>query len=353
MNRVLLHILFWVVYLLQDSLLEFLWVGPALPNVAEGTRFSMALQAAVSIGVWKILFSYFLLYVSVDRILQGKGRLWQEVAKIAAVFLVVLVLYRLTYNYFIYPRVYGGLLKTKSVFAASSVMLAIMDMGFVCGMAVTMHLLRIQLAGKEREKNLVKEKLETELKFLRNQINPHFLFNTLNNIYGLARKKSDHTAETVMKLSKLLRFMLYETGKSSIPVCDEIKMLDDYLELEKIRYNERLRISFRKNVDNGAYPVAPLLLLPFVENAFKHGVSESRMDAFIDIDLRLHEGMLTFHIENTKENGNGHAATDNIGLRNVRRQLELMYKEYNLDVQDHQNRFKVHLTINLDSHAKI
>jgi LytS/YehU family sensor histidine kinase len=130
-------------------------------------------------------------------------------------------------------------------------------------------------------------------------------------------------------------------------------MLDDYLELEKIRYNERLRISFRKNVDNGAYPVAPLLLLPFVENAFKHGVSESRMDAFIDIDLRLHEGMLTFHIENTKENGNGHAATDNIGLRNVRRQLELMYKEYNLDVQDHQNRFKVHLTINLDSHAKI
>jgi LytS/YehU family sensor histidine kinase len=145
--------------------------------------------------------------------------------------------------------------------------------------------------------------------------------------------------------------MLYETGKSFIPVAEEIKMLDDYLELEKIRYNERLRISFRKEIDNGAHPIAPLLLLPFVENAFKHGVSESRLDAFIYIDIKLQEGHLAFHIENTKENG--HAHPDNIGLGNVRRQLELMYKEYNLDVQDQHSRFKVHLTINLNSHAKI
>ena len=353
MKRVLLHILFWVVYILQDSLLEFLWVGPALPGLSEGTRFSMALQAALSVGILKMAFAYFVIYVSVNRLLQDKSHLWREVVKIVAVFLVILVLYRLTYNYFIYPRVYNGLLKTKPLFAVASVLLGIMDMGFVSGTVVTLHLLRIQLAGKEREKNLVKEKLETELKFLRNQINPHFLFNTLNNIYGLARKKSDHTAEIVMKLSKLLRFMLYETGKSSIPVCDEIKMLDDYLELEKIRYNKRLSVTFNKEVDNGTYPVAPLLLLPFVENAFKHGVSESRMDAFVYIDLRLQQGVLTFLVENSKENGNGSAITDNIGLSNVRRQLELMYKEYKLDVQDQQNRFKVHLTINLDSHAKI
>lgn len=353
MKRVLLHILFWVVYILQDSLLEFLWVGPALPGIAESTRFAMSLQAALSVGILKMLFAYFVIYVSVNRLLQDKSHLWKEVTKIVAVFIVILVLYRLTYNYFIYPRVYDGLLKTKALFNVASVLLGIMDMGFVSGTVVTLHLLRIQLAGKEREKNLVKEKLETELKFLRNQINPHFLFNTLNNIYSLARKKSDHTAETVMKLSKLLRFMLYETGKSSIPVCDEIKMLDDYLELEKIRYNKRLSVTFNKEVDNGAYPVAPLLLLPFVENAFKHGVSESRMDAFVYIDLRLQQGVLTFLVENSKENGNGSAITDNIGLSNVRRQLELMYKDYKLDVQDQQNRFKVHLTINLDSHAKI
>jgi sensor histidine kinase YesM len=353
MSRILLHILFWAVYFLQDAMLEFLWVGPALPGVPEDRRFAMALQAAVTIGIPKMLFAYFMMYVSVNRLLQGKAELWKEVARTAVVFLVVLLVYRLTYNYIIYPGIYEGLLKTKPLFAGGSVLMAIMDLGFVCGTAVTLHLLRIQLAGKEREKNLVKGKLETELKFLRNQINPHFLFNTLNNIYGLARKKSDHTAEIVMKLSKLLRFMLYETGKSSIPVCDEIRMLGDYLELEKIRYNKRLSITFNKEVDNGNYPVAPLLLLPFVENAFKHGVSESRMNAFVYIDLRLQKGVLSFLVENSKENGNGQAITDNIGLSNVRRQLELMYKDYKLDVQDQQQRFKVHLTINLDSHAKI
>ncbi len=354
MSRILLHILFWVLYLLQDALLEFLWVGPALPpTLGEGARFIMALQAAVAVGIPKMLFVYFLLFVSVDRILQENGRLWQEITKVVLVLAVIIVAYRAVFHYYVYPEVYHGMLQHRSMLSPSSLLLALMDIGFVSGTAVTLHLLRMQLAGKEREKNLVKEKLETELKFLRNQTNPHFLFNTLNNIYVLARKKSDHTAEIVMKLSKLLRFMLYETGKPFIPVAEEIKMLDDYLELEKIRYNERLTITFQKEIDNGAYPVAPLLLLPFVENAFKHGVSESRLDAFIYIDIKLQEGQLTFHIENTKENNDTQPITDNIGLGNVRRQLELMYKEYRLDVQDQNGRFKVHLTINLDSHAKI
>jgi sensor histidine kinase YesM len=353
MNRILLHILFWVIYFLQDSLLEFLWVGPALTSIPEGARFEMALEAAIAVGAPKMAFTYFMLYVSVDRILQQTGRLSTEIIKVILALALTLLLYRIVFNYIIYPQIYHGLLKAKPLLHPVSVLLAVMDTGFVSGTAITLHLLRIQLAGKEREKNLVKEKLETELKFLRNQINPHFLFNTLNNIYGLARKKSDLTAEIVMKLSKLLRFMLYETRKDSIPVSVEIRMLDDYLELEKIRYNERLRISFQKNVDNDSYPVAPLLLMPFVENAFKHGVSESRMDAFIYIDLRLQEGLLTFRIENTKENGNGAAITDNIGLSNVRRQLELMYTDYKLEVEDQQHTFKVHLTINLNSHAKI
>jgi LytS/YehU family sensor histidine kinase len=229
----------------------------------------------------------------------------------------------------------------------------LLDIGFVAGGAVALKLLRIQLAGKEREKNLVKEKLGAELKFLRNQTNPHFLFNTLNNIYALARKKSDDTADTVMKLSKLLRFMLYESGKDLITITEEIKMLNDYLELEKIRYNERLAITFNKEIDNGAQTIAPLLLLPFIENAFKHGVSETRFNSHIYIDMKLKSGRLAFNIENSKENGNADAVKDNIGLSNVRRQLELMYKEYSMEVQNGNNLFKVLLTINLDSHAKI
>ena len=115
----------------------------------------------------------------------------------------------------------------------------------------------------------MRKKLETELQFLKSQTNPHFLFNTLNNIYALARKKSDSTADAVMKLSKLLRFMLYESQKKFISITDEIQVLDDFIELEKIRYGEKLQLIFNKSIDNESHPIAPLILLPFVENAFK------------------------------------------------------------------------------------
>jgi LytS/YehU family sensor histidine kinase len=228
-----------------------------------------------------------------------------------------------------------------------------MDIGFVSGVAIAMKLLRMQLGGKDREKNLLRDKLEAELKFLRHQTNPHFLFNTLNNIYALARKKSDNTAEVVMKLSKLLRFMLYESKNDLITISEELKILDDYLELERIRYSERLTIVFNKAIDDDQQKIAPLLLLPFIENAFKHGASESRFDSFIHIDIRLQQGSLTFGIENTKENGDATEVVDNIGLGNVRRQLELMYKEYDLTVENQNNLFRVQLVLNLNSHAKI
>ena len=194
---------------------------------------------------------------------------------------------------------------------------------------------------------------ETELKFLRNQTNPHFLFNTLNNIYALARKKSDDTPETVMKLSKLLRFMLYESKNPSIKIGDEIKMLDDYIELEKIRYNGRLTINFIREIDDDAEQISPMLLLPFVENAFKHGASESRFESYIHIDMRLKSCLLHFNVENTKESADNNPVTENIGLSNVKRQLELMYSDYDMQVKNETSLFKISLTINLQSHAKI
>jgi sensor histidine kinase YesM len=237
--------------------------------------------------------------------------------------------------------------------------------------------------AKEREKSLVKEKLGAELKFLRNQTNPHFLLNTLNNIYGLARKRSEDTAEVVMKLSELLRFILYESRGDLITLSDEIKVIEDYLELEMIRYDERLSVAFNKSLDGGCYRIAPLLLLPFVENAFKHGVSETRFESFIRIDIRVKEGRLNFTIGNTKdkdqqcrngnnipENGypenitrfpestnNGPSANEppvrSVGLTNVKRQLELSYKDYRLDVHDNDNHFTVNLFLNLESYVEI
>lgn len=313
----------------------------------------MAIKAALALLIPKLLLTYFALYIAVGRVLSGKISRYRVVAEILVALFFAVVVYRLILNYYVYPIVYHGLLKVYPVFNMQRILRAVMDIGFVSGGAVALKLIRVQLAAREREKSLVQEKLETELKFLRNQTNPHFLFNTLNNIYALARKKSDDAPEAIMKLSKLLRFMLYESRKEFITIADELKILDDYIELERFRYNERLAIAFTKRIDDGTQTVAPLLLLPFVENAFKHGVSESRFDSFIHIDIVLKQGYLTFNIENTRESGCTETVVDNIGLANVRRQLELMYKEYQIDVQNKSALFSVHLFINLKSYAKI
>jgi len=240
-----------------------------------------------------------------------------------------------------------------SYFDLLGFLVALMDIGFASGVAIVIKQIRLQRATKEFEGNLIREKLETELKFLRNQTNPHFLFNTLNNIYALARKKSDDTAGAIMKLSKLLRFMLYETEKASIKIGEEIKMLDDYIDLQKMRYDETLTIKFSKEIDNDAEQVIPTLLLLFIENAFNHGASENRCKSYIQINLRLNNGILNFSIENTIENNKISNENENIGLNNVKRQLELMYKDYDLQVQQTSNLFNVYLTINLKSYAKI
>ena len=351
MKRVLLHVLFWVAYTLQDALMEYTWTASQQAGITEQMQYLMSVHAAVIATLPKLILTYYILYVVIPQVLKERNMVW-IVFRTAIVLCITLVLYRMVFNYYIFPVIYNNTIKTAPLLKLSRLLLGLMDVGFVSATAVAFKLIRMQLSAKEREKDLVKEKLETELKYLRNQTNPHFLFNTLNNIYALARKKSDLTPEIVMKLSKLLRFMLYESGKGRITLAEEMKMMDDYLELEKIRYNNRLNIIFKKDIDNELYPVSPLLLLPFVENAFKHGVSETRFDSYIHMEIRLHQGLLTFIIENNKEN-EPPGSKDKIGLENVRRQLELMYKEHQLLVFNEPTVFKVVLTINLDSHAKI
>ena len=353
MKRFLLHILFWAVYLLQDSIMEFTWVMRVPIKVSEAVRMGLSFETSCVVAIPKILFTYFVLYFIFPRVLKYSG-LTQRIglALLTFVTLALLILsHRIIKFYIVAPIIWRGNITPIPIFNIPYLLLTIMDFGFASGYAFTFKLLRMQLLGKEREKGLVQEKLQTELKFLRNQTHPHFLFNTLNNIYALARKKSERTAEMIMKLSKLLRFMLYESGKGLIAISEEIRILEDYLELQKIRFNERLRIQFHKDIDNEAECMAPLLLLPFVENAFKHGASETRFNSFIEIDLRLHQHLLSFTISNNKEEGQ--IKPEQIGLSNVRRQLELMYDTYDLQVTHGDDTFTVQLTINLQSHAKI
>jgi LytS/YehU family sensor histidine kinase len=204
---------------------------------------------------------------------------------------------------------------------------------------------------KQAEQQLRIEKQAAELNYLRSQTNPHFLFNTLNNIYSLARDKSDLAPESILRLSKILRFMLYETGGEYIAIEQELKIMNDYIALEKLRYDESLRVNFNYDIEDMKQALPPLLLIPLVENAFKHGVSETRGHPFVDIHLSVKQRQLAFFVKNSAEASPERSVKENIGLSNLRRQLELLYKDYNLSLQQGESVFTAILKINLGSHV--
>src|SRR5439155_10582333 len=206
---------------------------------------------------------------------------------------------------------------------------------------------------KQAQQQLRIEKQAAELNYLRSQTNPHFLFNTLNNIYSLARDKSDIAPESILRLSKILRFMLYETGGAFISVEQELKIVSDYVALEKLRYDESLRVNFNYDVEDMKQSLPPLLLIPLVENAFKHGVSETRGNPFVDIHLSIRNRQLMFVVKNSTEvTREERMIKENIGLANLRRQLELLYTDYDLSVQHGNSVFTAILKINLASYVE-
>ncbi|HEX6847747.1 MAG TPA: histidine kinase [Chitinophagaceae bacterium] len=205
---------------------------------------------------------------------------------------------------------------------------------------------------KQAAQQLQIEKQAAELSYLRSQTNPHFLFNTLNNIYSLSRDKSDLAPESILRLSKILRFMLYETNGEYISIEQEIKIIGDYIALERLRYDETLRINFNYDIEDMKQAVPPLLLIPLVENAFKHGVSETRGHPFVDIHLSVRNRQLTFIVKNsTEDHSDEKIVKENIGLSNLRQQLKLLYKFYDLRVQQYGSVFTATLQINLSSHV--
>lgn len=196
------------------------------------------------------------------------------------------------------------------------------------------------------------DKQEAELNYLKSQTNPHFLFNTLNNIYSLARDKSDLAPESILRLSKILRFMLYETKSQFIAIEQELKIINDYIALEKLRYDKSLNVNFNYNIEDMKQSIPPLLLIPLVENAFKHGVSETRRNPFIDIYLSIKDRQLTFIVKNSYDSQSRQTnVIENIGLSNLRRQLELLYTQFNLSVQPEESIFTSILKINLASNV--
>jgi two-component system LytT family sensor kinase len=353
MKRWLLHILFWICYYALFGYINVLWDRNTFANLPLVHLLKISLTASALEIIPQIIFSYYMIYRAINNIVKKKFNIIYNVLEIIIVLFLCMLMYRIMDNYITLPYIYKAPRLTHPLLETMHVTVDILDIVFAFGLMLCIKSVRMQLAAKEKEKNLIKEKLETELKFLKSQTNPHFLLNTLNNIYALARKKSDDTAEVVMRLSELLRFMLYESNDKLIKLTDEIKVLEDYLELETLRYNERLTVSFEKDIDSDAYKITPLLLLPFLENAFKHGISETRFESFINITIVAKEHVLKFEIENSKDSCEQQQPAANIGLVNVKRQLELTYSDYTLNVRNNDNVFKVNLTVKLNSYAEI
>ncbi|OJJ21486.1 hypothetical protein BKI52_13145 [marine bacterium AO1-C] len=205
---------------------------------------------------------------------------------------------------------------------------------------------------KQKEMDKLKNLMsESELKFLKTQINPHFLFNNLNNLYSYALANSPQTPEIILQLSSLLRYMLYEGAKSEVPLAKEIKYLQDFVALQKLQIDERGTVNFnvKGNIDHQM--IAPLILVVFIENCFKHSTSSQTEDIRINIDLEVEEDMLHLYCSNTYswEQNNDNIAKG-IGLKNVQARLQLLYpKKHALVIKDQDNLYEVNLELALAS----
>ena len=210
----------------------------------------------------------------------------------------------------------------------------------------------VSIIADYRKKQVLNEKLaeskaEAEIKLLKGQLHPHFLFNSLNNIYSLALVKSDLTADSILKLTALLDYLIYRAGQDKVPLSEEVELLENYIGLEQLRYSERLKIDADIHLERDNLQVAPLLLLPFAENCFKHGGPGPDGLFHVKVWLRADERQLQFRICNDKKPGRKTAATTGgLGLRNIRQRLELLYPgRHKLAIHDLPDRFEVELGI--------
>jgi two-component system LytT family sensor kinase len=339
-------------YVLLGLAYGVLWAVANFSNF-PGTR----LQSAGN-NAWRMLYLTVINFIFFEYALAflAKKRRWLIYNLLLGVLTIVVFSMLWSYGMYdwrlfgIYIHVYAELLSFPSLGKALTAQMAY-SVGSVVFFAIIRHIYNY-IKLKDATKQLRIEKQEAELNYLRSQTNPHFLFNTLNNIYSLARDKSDLAPESILRLSKILRFMLYETGGDYIAVEQELKIMNDYIALEKLRYDESLHLNFNHDIEDMKQALPPLLLIPLVENAFKHGVSETRGTPFVDIHLSIKNRLLLFVVKNSTERLPGEKIVkENIGLTNLRRQLELLYKDFELIAQQGDSVFTTSLKIKLASHV--
>lgn len=349
MKRTLLHLQFWLAYVLALTYLnvtsDVTHFDP-LPDEAWAQFVNQFVIQSILLLV-KVPFVYAFLYL-LSEYLRQKLDLPKIVAWLIPLLALGAVALSTVNHKLVLPYVLNITETRYSIFSTGSLVYHALALAFITGIAASFKLIRWQHRTQVNLATLQAEKVEAELRYLKGQINPHFLFNTLNNLYALARKKSDQTPESILKLSKLMRFTLYEANRPTIPIEDELRLIKDYIELEKLRYTDRLTISYHEAIDNLRQPITPLLLIHFVENAFKHGVSETNQASFITIDIQLRSLQLDAVIVNSNS-AERHDTPPPLGMENIKRQLALIYPGHALRIDNQPETFRVHLSIPLPS----
>jgi len=344
--QIVIHIAAWACFLLLAAGVFY----PRPPREANYSFFSERYFSTLFIvnSVFFIAFYYVNTYLIIPKLLDHK--------KFLSYTLIILAL--LVFAGFI-PRIYHLLFsdlqpqlpppgrppRARNFPLVNSGNIAIFLMVFVFSTGI--KVINEWLRSEQRTKEIANEKLQAELSFLKAQINPHFLFNTLNNIYALASSQSEHTAAAVMKLSNIMRYVLSDARNDLVPLEKEILFTSHYIELQKMRLTDKTSIDFTIKGDPVGKQIAPLMLLPFVENAFKYGIS-TREWSPIRILLEINKESLYFSISNNKHLNTSLKITDNtgIGISNTQRRLDLLYEgRYELIIDDKSNEFSVHLNI--------
>jgi sensor histidine kinase YesM len=236
---------------------------------------------------------------------------------------------------------------------------AAFNLATLIGLTVTIKLMKRWWEKQKETEEVSKGKIIAELQLLKAQVHPHFLFNSLNNIYSFALEASPKAPEMILKLSDLLHYMLYDCKQPLVPLEKELKMIRDYISLEQIRYGERLslrvsvsEINSTNNPEAEQILITPLLLIPFVENSFKHGTSKMLSEPSVVLNIIIDNNILIFKLINSKpaeNNGKQPGTNRGLGLKNVRKRLELLYPaRHELQIIENNSEYSVFLTIELN-----
>lgn len=342
-----MHLLFWLIVLL---LYTFLY--GRLNNEYIATFIHLLLTLPVYITA-----TYFTLYFIIPRYLLNKKYKQFVIASVytvlgAAFFELIITIYSVVIpldGIGIKAGSFGYGLKSLDVY------LRLMGIFIVVFFASSIKLLKYWYLLQQKSSALVKEKIEAELNFLKSQVHPHFLFNTLNNLYALTLKKSEKSPEVVLKLSDILSYMLYDCNEDFIPLKKEIDLINNFITLEKLRYSQKhnIVIDIQNNIEGKK--IAPMILFPFVENSFKHGIGDNTEKSYIKIIIKVIINELKFTVENSKaRNKKRKSKEQGIGLENIRRRLNMIYRNnYSLDIKESDDSFSINLEVKLTNNNEI